>query len=57
MRETVADTFCEMESRWYDRRNQITEAQKMLEEYINGNSVLILPPCCAEVNIGQAQSM
>ncbi len=30
---------------------------KMLEEYINGNSVLILPPCCAEVNIGQAQSM
>jgi hypothetical protein len=31
--------------------------RKMLEEYINGNCVLTLPPCCAEVNIGQAKSM
>lgn len=26
VRETVADTIYEMESRWYDWRNQITEA-------------------------------
>ncbi len=30
---------------------------KMLEEYINGNCVLTLPPCYAEVDMGQAQSM
>ena len=36
----VDKTIDEMESRWYDPKHQLTEAEKMLEDYNNGLTVL-----------------
>lgn len=54
VKDTVADTIYEMESRWYDRRNQITEAQAMIRDYNNCDCILTMPPSYAVVDMGQA---
>ena len=36
--DSVEKTIDEMESRWYDRSHTLTEAEKMVEDYNNGNS-------------------
>ena len=36
----VSNTICQMESRWYDRRHMLTEADKMLEDYNAGQTIL-----------------
>ncbi len=38
--ENVDKTIDEMESRWYDPKHQQTEAEKMLEDYNNGLTIL-----------------
>ena len=38
--ENVDKTIDEMESRWYDQKHQQTEAEKMLEDYNNGQTIL-----------------
>lgn len=37
---SVEKTIDEMESRWYDSRHQFTEAEKMVEDYNNGLTIL-----------------
>ena len=37
--ETIEDTLAEMESRWFDSSETITEADKMIEDYNNGELV------------------
>lgn len=38
--ESVDKTIDEMESRWYDATHRQTEAEKMVEDYNNGLTVL-----------------
>lgn len=38
--DTVEATLSEMESRWYDSKRMMTLADKMLEDYNRGRSVL-----------------
>ena len=38
--DNVDKTIDEMESRWYDPKHQQTEADKMLEDYNNGMTIL-----------------
>ena len=38
--ESVEKTIDEMESRWYDASHSQTEAEKMVEDYNNGFTVL-----------------
>ena len=38
--DSVEKTIDEMESRWYDPKHQQTEAEKMLEDYNNGLTIL-----------------
>jgi hypothetical protein len=52
VKDTVADTIYEMESRWYDRKNMIKESDKMLDDYNSGNCILTEPPCYAYVDMG-----
>lgn len=40
VREHCNNTIDEMESRWYDRKQQITEADKMIMDYNNYNTIL-----------------
>lgn len=37
---TIEDTLSEMESRWYDGSQTMTEAEKMIDDYNNGLTVL-----------------
>lgn len=37
---TIEDTLAEMESRWYDNEQTVTEAEKMVTDYNNGLTVL-----------------
>lgn len=37
---TIEDTLAEMESRWYDARQTMTEAEKMIADYNNGLTAL-----------------
>lgn len=53
VRETVANTIHEMESRWYDSRSMISEAQKMLDGCNSENCVLSYPPSFATMDMGQ----
>ena len=39
--DTIEDTISEMESRWYDEGNTMTEADKMVEDYNRGESPLL----------------
>ena len=34
--DTIEDTLAEMESRWYDGSQTMTEAEKMIADYNNG---------------------
>lgn len=38
--DTIEDTLSEMESRWYDEDQTMTEAEKMIDDYNNGCTVL-----------------
>lgn len=38
--DTIEDTLAEMESRWYDGSQTITEAEKMINDYNNGLTIL-----------------
>lgn len=38
--DTIEDTLAEMESRWYDSSHTVTEAEKMIDDYNNGLTVL-----------------
>lgn len=38
--DTIEDTLSEMESRWYDGSQTMTEAEKMIDDYNNGLTVL-----------------
>ena len=37
---TIEDTLSEMESRWYDGSHTMTEAEKMIDDYNHGLTVL-----------------
>ena len=37
---TIEGTLAEMESRWYDNEQTVTEAEKMVTDYNNGLTVL-----------------
>lgn len=53
VRDTVEATLDEMESRWYDAKHTMTEAEKMVDDYNNG----LLPmqtESLATVDTGQA---
>ena len=39
-RESVDNTIAEMASRWYDSKHLQTEAEKMVEDYNNGHTIL-----------------
>ena len=39
VQDTVDATLSEMESRWYDSANTMTEAEKMVADYNNGSSI------------------
>ena len=53
---SVEKTIDEMESRWYDRSHTLTEAEKMVEDYNNGNTILN-NDCFAFVDAGQSFGM
>lgn len=38
--DTIEDTLAEMESRWYDSGQTMTEAAKMVADYNNGLTIL-----------------
>lgn len=38
--DSIDKTIDEMESRWYDSSHTLTEAEKMVEDYNNGMTVL-----------------
>lgn len=38
--DTIEDTLAEMESRWYDGSQTMTEAEKMIADYNNGLTAL-----------------
>ncbi len=38
--DTIEDTLAEMESRWYDGDQTMTEAEKMVDDYNNGLTAL-----------------
>lgn len=38
--DTIEDTLAEMESRWYDNEQTVTEAEKMIADYNNGLTAL-----------------
>lgn len=39
--DTIEATIAEMESRWYDERRTMTEADKMVADYNKGKSALL----------------
>ena len=39
--DTIEDTISEMESRWYDEAQTMTEADKMVADYNRGDSSLL----------------
>lgn len=52
--DTIEDTLAEMESRWYDSDQTMTEAEKMITDYNNGLTALNEQPYSA-VNMAQPQ--
>ena len=55
--DSIDKTIDEMESRWYDSRHTMTEAEKMVEDYNNGNCTLSDNCNLATVDIGQSMVM
>ncbi len=53
---SVEKTIDEMESRWYDSTHQQTEAEKMVEDYNNGLTVLN-DQSLADTDVGQSMTM
>ena len=53
---SIEKTIDEMESRWYDRSHTMTEAEKTVEDYNNGNTILN-DDCLAFVDTGQSFGM
>ena len=51
---SVDNTIYEMTRRWYDRSHLYTEADKMLEDYNNGLTVLNENGSFAFIDMGQA---
>lgn len=56
IRDTVEDTISEMESRWYDSKHTITEADKMIEDHNKGVSVFA-NQSFGDVDMGQGMRM
>ena len=54
--DTVEATLSEMESRWYDSAHTMTEAEKMIEDYNNGDIVYAQNDSLAYVDVGQADT-
>jgi len=54
VKESVEATLSEMESRWYDSAHTITEAEKMIDDYNNGISVLRQAEDFLSVDMAQA---
>lgn len=52
--DTVEDTLAEMESRWYDANHTITEAEKMIDDYNNGLTVLNSQEITCGMDMAQA---
>lgn len=53
---SIDKTIDEMESRWYDATHRQTEAEKMVEDYNNGQTILNDPDLACTDN-GQAMVM
>ena len=53
---SVEKAIDEMESRWYDSTHQQTEAEKMVEDYNNGLTVLN-DQSLADTDVGQGMTM
>ena len=53
---TVEATLSEMESRWYDSAHTMTEAEKMIEDYNNGDLIYTQTESLAYVDVGQADT-
>ena len=51
--DSIEKTIDEMESRWYDRLHTMTEAEKMVEDYNNGSTILS-DDCQMFVDMGQS---
>jgi len=49
---SIEATISEMESRWYDSSQTMTEAEKMVEDYNNGDCTLSQDGSYATVDIG-----
>lgn len=54
--DTIEATIAEMESRWYDERQTMTEADKMVADYNKGMTSLNNKSLAYE-NMGQAMTM
>lgn len=53
--DTVEATLSEMESRWYDSAHTMTEAEKMIADYNNGDIVYAQNDSLAYVDVWQAR--
>ena len=49
-------TLSEMESRWYDSAHTMTEAEKMIEDYNNGDLIYTQTESLAYVDVGQVDT-
>lgn len=48
---SIDKTIDAMESTWYDHTNRQTEAEKMVEDYNNGQTVLNDQPAYSEIGV------
>ena len=55
--DTVDATLDEMETRWYDSAHTMTEAEKMVEDYNNGLTILNENQSFAAIDMAQAAAM
>lgn len=55
--DTVDATLDEMETRWYDSAHTITEAEKMVEDYNNGLTILNENQSFAAIDMAQVAAM
>ena len=51
--DTVEATLSEMESRWYDSAHTMTEAEKMIEDYNNGDTSIRRPSRLPTLTLGK----
>lgn len=55
--DSVDKTIDEMESRWYDSSHQQTEAEKMVQDYNNGLTILNDPSLAYADTAGMGMTM